>query len=220
MLLCALLVTLLFSALSGISHATISPPPPPNIGVTGLKLIFSQLIATTSGTDTIDYYWTWNAPYVTYSGATPTVSGTLITTTATTLWGVVVMPSSLTAWNTWIGSISNPVAFTFWWMYDLSDSNYDGIWHSIAGAAIPLNVHSGDINGATVIFPYLGADYTVNIKDIGLVVGNWQRHILPGSDPTLPMARADINGNGVVNIGDMGYVVGNWPKVWTNTPPP
>jgi hypothetical protein len=54
----------------------------------------------------------------------------------------------------------------------------------------------GDLNG----------DGVVNLKDLGLVTGNWQLKVPPAN----PLA--DANGDGVVNLKDLGLVTGNWQK--------
>jgi hypothetical protein len=59
----------------------------------------------------------------------------------------------------------------------------------------------GDANG----------DGVVNLKDLGLVTGNWQKriNILTANQQEL---QADLNSDGIVNLKDLGLITGNWQK--------
>jgi hypothetical protein len=49
----------------------------------------------------------------------------------------------------------------------------------------------------------------VNLKDLGIVTGNWKETVPPAN----PLA--DPLGVGVVNLKDLGYVTGNWKKSYS-----
>jgi hypothetical protein len=77
-----------------------------------------------------------------------------------------------------------------------------------------LNYHPGDIAGAAVTFPYLGADGVVNLYDLGVITGNWYASVPMTISPISPTAIADIAAVGVVNLFDLGYVTSNWYATW------
>jgi len=123
---------------------------------------------------------------------------------------VYLLPSSspsAVVWNDWLR-----IDFAFHWTY--SSLNYTAAYMA------KLNVHPADIAGATVTFPYLGADGAVGPKDLHTLAVYWGQHVPPGTDPTSDLARADINGDGTVGPGDLRILGAEWNLVWTNTPPP
>lgn len=78
---------------------------------------------------------------------------------------VYLLPSSgshAVKWGDWLR-----VNFAFNW-------NYNGINYS-TGYTAKLNIHSADIAGQSETFSYLGADGVINLKDLGLITGNWQK---------------------------------------------
>jgi len=118
-----------------------------------------------------------------------------------------VSGSNAVKWGDWLR-----ISYTFHWTY--SSINYAVIYMS------KLHVHPADISGASSIaFPYFAADGVCNIKDASLIGANWGRIVPPGTDPTSPLARADIIGGGIVNVKDAAQIGANWGKTWINTPP-
>jgi hypothetical protein len=191
------------------------------VGITGYKLIFSETIDNSvSSPATIDYYWNlsmgrWNgAQWVAsgISGSITLVVGYFIPalTTADLPWCVYLLPmsgSNAVVWDDWL-----MVNFTFHYTY-YGINYYDNY-------TAELNVHPGDIGGAPVTFPYLGADGAANAKDLGIMATYWQQIIPPGNNPTSALAIADIGGYVVVNAKDLGILATDWQNAWTNTPPP
>jgi hypothetical protein len=188
------------------------------VGVTGYKLVFKETMNNSlSSQQTVGYYWSfavdkWNGTLwvaTTITGSSTPVEGYAIPTkTAKNLaYYVYLLSSSVVKFGNWLR-----IRYTFNW-------NYSGTNYSIACVA-KLNVHPGDITGAAVTFPYLGADGAVNLIDVTPIALNWLKSVPAGTDPTSLLARADINGDGVVNINDLTAIALNWLQTWVSTPPP
>jgi hypothetical protein len=187
------------------------------IGITGYKLIFTETMNNSlSSPASIDYYWTFHADYwngtqwiaTAINDSTGSVLGYSIAalTTVDLPYSVYVLSPSTVKWGDWLR-----ISFTFHWTY--SGTSYS------AGYVAKLHVHPGDIAGASVDFPYLGADGIVNVFDLGGITGNWYATLPPSANPLSAPAIADINGDGIVNILDLGCITSNWQATWTNTPP-
>jgi outer membrane protein assembly factor BamB len=190
------------------------------VGITGYKLVFEETLNNSlSSSETVSYYWCftvakWNgtqwAP-TGIMGSSTLVTGYVIQalTQKNLPYYVYDVNSSYPnaiAWGDWL-----KVSYTFHW-------TYSSISYSIACVA-KLNVHPGDIAGAALTFPYLGADGRVNILDLTLIAVNWLKPVPSGTDPTLALARADINGDGMVNMKDVTILALNWMQTWVNIPP-
>jgi len=205
------------------SPITTKFPIPPGtsagaVGITGYKLIFKETMNNSLDFGmTINYYWDfsvdkWNGTAWVASGiggSTTPVTGYSIPpqTTMDLPLNVYLLPTSGLAWGNWL-----KISYAFEWTYNSNS-------YSTSYVA-KLNVHPGDIAGAAVAFPYLGADGKVNLVDLSLVTSNYGNTVPSGTDPTSTLARADINGDGKVNLVDLTYVTGSWLATWTNTPPP
>jgi hypothetical protein len=191
------------------------------VGITGYKLVFEETMNNSLGSQvTLNYYWSfcvykWNGAQWAATGimtsSTP-VTGYVIQalTTKSLPYYVYLLNSSgpnAVAWGNWL-----KVNYTFHWTY--SSTNY------LIACVAKLNVHTGDIAGAAVTFPYLGADGHVTLSDLVLIALNWQKTIPAGTDPTSSLARADINGDGIVNMNDVTAIAQHWMQTWINTPPP
>jgi outer membrane protein assembly factor BamB len=191
------------------------------VGLTGYKLVFTETMDNYLNSQaTINYTWSfsidkWNGTQwvaTAISGSSAPVTGYVIPslTTMDLPYYVYLLPTSgsnAVKWGDWL-----KINCTFHWVYDGTDYSID--------YSAELSVHPADIGQSSPIaFPYLGSDGTVNLKDLGLITGNWQAHVPSGTDPTSSLARADINGDGVVNLKDLGLITGNWQAKWTNTPP-
>jgi len=188
------------------------------VGITGYKLVFTGTYGDFfSSNATIDYYWSfsadeWNGTQwvVTgISGSSAPVVGYFVPalTTANLPYYVCVLNPSTVNWDEWLR-----IDYTFYW-------TYDGINYSTVYTA-ELNVHSGDIAGASVTFPYLGADGSVTGLDLHLLATCWLQTVPSGTNPTSVLARADIGGAGSVTGKDLHMLAIGWLKSWTNTPPP
>jgi outer membrane protein assembly factor BamB len=189
------------------------------VGMTGYKLVFEETLNNSlSSSETVSYYWSftadkWNGTrWVTaiITGSSTLVTGYVIQalTQKSLPYYVYRLNSSTVKFGDWLR-----VYYTFNW-------NYSGAAYSITCVA-KLNVHPGDIAGATLItFPYIGADGDVNLKDVIPISLNWQKTVPSGTDPTSLLARADITGQGIVNINDVTPIALSWLRTWTNTPPP
>jgi hypothetical protein len=188
------------------------------VGITGYKLAFEEAMTNSlDSSATIDYYWSfsvdkWNGTRwisTGISGSSTSVTGYTLPalTTVDLPYYVYVLNSSSAKWGDWLA-----VIFTFHW-------TYGGSSYSTSYTA-ELNVHPGDIAGATPItFPYLGADNVCNLLDVTPISLNWLAKVPPGTDPTSTLARADINGDGVVNLLDVTIISLNWLAKWTIAPP-
>jgi hypothetical protein len=203
------------------SPAALPGPTAGLVGITGYKLLFKETVNNSFCIPvTIDYYWDFSIDK--WDGAQWVASG--ISGSSTPVTGYAIPPFTIVdlpcyvyllpmsgpnavAWGDWLR-----ISSTFHW-------TYSGISYS-TGYTAKLHVHPGDIAGTTVAFPYLGANNIVNLMDLGLVTGNWQQPVPPGTDPLSNLARADMNGNGFINLQDLGLITGNWQATWTNTPPP
>jgi hypothetical protein len=211
-------------ATSNTSNVTVTLPNVPvptggSVGITGYKLVFEEIVNNSlSSPATIDYYWsfnvdTWNGTQwvaAAISGSTALVTGySILTNTTIDLpYCVYFLNSSTVEWGDWL-----KISYTFHWTY--SSTTY-----SVAYVA-KLNVHPGDIAGAaSVTFPYLGADGTVNAQDFHILARAWLKTVPPGTDPTSNLARADIGGYGIVGAKDFHILAANWLYAWSNTPPP
>jgi hypothetical protein len=196
-------------------------PSNSEIGITGYKLVFSTTLTNMFGNaQNINYSWSYdvykyNMTTKTYniavtSGVTPTKIGYSVPTGTATLLSRekdAVLPTTL-SWNTWIEVFS-----TF--VYMLTGNTY-----TLALPATVLNVHPGDIAGvASITFPYLGADGSVNLKDLTLIALSYLKSVPAGTDPTSTLARADINGDGAVNLRDLTYIALEYLKSYSFTPP-
>lgn len=162
-------------------NATFTPPPPAHVigdtaGITGLKLVFMETMNNSfSSPATINYSWSfsvdkwsgtqWIATAI--SGSSTLFTDYVLTpyTAANSSYYVYPISSSAVTWGDWL-----EINFTFNWV----SSSTDGTHYS-RGYSTELNVHPGDISGAAVTFPYLGADSVVNLKDLGLITGNWEK---------------------------------------------
>jgi outer membrane protein assembly factor BamB len=190
------------------------------VGITGYKLVFEETLNNSlSSPVTIDYSWSfcadkWNGAQWVSAGITGTysVTGYAIPALATEDLPYVYNLSSyfnsnVLEWGDWL-----KVSYAFNW-------NYSSTSYSIACVA-KLNVHPGDIAGAAVTFPYLGADDRVNMLDVVLIVQWWGYSVAKGTDPTSTLAIADIINQGYVNINDVFPIMHNWMQTWANIPPP
>lgn len=190
-------------------------------GTTGYKLVFKETLGNPLCSNaTVSYNWNftmdkWNgSAWIAsgISGSSPLLGSTIPTLTRMDLpYYVYVLPqsgSNAVKWGDWL-----KVSFTFHWTY--------GSIALFITYTTKVHVHPGDIAGMTpVTLPLIGSDGFVNLKDLGIITGNWPNPVPPGADPTSNAARADINGDGFVNLKDLGVVTSEWTKSWTNTPPP
>lgn len=64
-------------------------------------------------------------------------------------------------------------------------------------ATTTMIVTNGDLNG----------DNKVNIADLSILAGNWQK-------TGVSYAQGDINGDGTVNVSDLSLLAGNWGASW------
>jgi len=194
--------------------------PSSETGITGYKLVLNTTLTNTLGTaQIINYSWSYqvyeyNVTTKTFSitvtsGATPVRTSFSVptgTSTSQSRETDATLPTTPN-WNVWIEVFS-----TF--VYTLNGTTY-----KLALPAVMLNVHPGDIGGASVTFPYLGADGVVNARDLSTLSGNWLQSISSGTNPTSSLARSDINHDGIVNAKDLSILAGHWLQSWTNTPP-
>jgi hypothetical protein len=205
---------------SDVANVTVYLYPWPTegvVGITGYKLVFAETFNNFfSSNATIDYYWSfsideWNGTQwvaAAIGGSSTTVVGYVILgSTTVNLPYVYLLNQSSVKWGEWL-----KVSYTFNWTYN--GTNYSTDYTA------KLNVHPGDIAGAAVVFPYLGADGVCNLLDVTPIALNWLKKVPTGTDPTSPLAIADINGDGVVNILDVMAIALHWLQRWTNTPPP
>jgi len=195
-------------------------PSGSEIGITGYKLVFNTTLANMfASAQSINYSWTYqvyeyNATTKTYSitvvsAATPTVMGYSVATgTSTILSGEkgAVLPTTL-SWNVWIEVLSI-------FVYTLNGQTY-----TLAFPAALLNVHPGDITGAPLTFPYLGAVGSVTGLDLHVLAIYWLQTVPSGTNPTSAIARADIGGAGSVTGKDLHLLALDWLQTWTKTPP-
>jgi hypothetical protein len=211
--------------------------PPYQVGITGRKIIFK---AKFIGVDRmfahgINYHWTWGLRWGSHweasmNGTSPTYdSGYIGFGQEVTVYYVVLIPPELVWCNYikihvdlhWhIAYCSNPVGecnFVSLWGHLEEGLSTCKNWYSST-----LHVHPPDIAGASVVFPYLGADGIVSIKDATLIGLYWMQAVspVPPDDPTDPPHRADINGDGIVSIKDATQVGLYWQWTWTHNPPP
>jgi hypothetical protein len=188
-------------------------------GITGYKLAFKETVCTPfSLSATIDYYWSfsvekWSGTQWVASGiggSTASVTGYSIAALSTVdlpCSAYVVSPSSV-AWGDWLR-----VSFTFHWTYSGTDYSVDYV--------VKLHVHPGDIAGAALVFPYLGADGIINLLDLNHISFNWNKPVSwtgtfnPLDSPHL----GDINGDGIINLLDLNNISLKWGRTWTNAPP-
>jgi hypothetical protein len=85
-----------------------------------------------------------------------------------------------------------------------------------------LNVHPGDIAGAAVTFPHLGAGGKVSPTDLMAVTYHWNMKVdwTGNINPLDAVHIADIYMKGKVGPLDLMAVAYHWSQKWTNTPPP
>lgn len=189
------------------------------VGISGYKLVFKETLGNPLCSNaTVSYYWNftmdkWNGTAWIASGisGSSTLFGYSIPTLTTVdlPYYVYVLPQSgpnRVAWCNWLR-----INFTFHWTY--------GSTTLFITYTTKVHVHPGDITGASVTFPYLGAEGVCDISDAALVGSNWHKTVAPGTDPTSTRARADINWDGIIDISDAAVIGVNWHKTWTNTPP-
>ncbi|HML03365.1 MAG TPA: hypothetical protein VK487_08330 [Candidatus Bathyarchaeia archaeon] len=196
------------------------------VGITGYKVVFEDTMNNSlSSPATIDYYWSFSVPYIwsltpgagwhwgdeNISSSTVSVTQYVIPANTTAdLDGTYVLPSSgnnRVGWGDWI-----TVSFTFHWTYNSTSYSTDC-------CTTKLNVHPGDITGAAVTLPYLGATGYVTGLDLHLLAINWLQSVPSGTNPTSALARADIDGAGSVTGKDLHILALDWLQSWTNTPP-
>jgi hypothetical protein len=187
------------------------------VGITGYKLLFKETMNNSlSSPVNIDYYWTfhadkWNGTQwiVTgISGSTASVLGYFIAALATVdlPYSVYILSPSVVMWGDWLR-----ISFTFHWTY--SGTSY------LANYMTKLNVHPADIAGGTSTVPYFGADGSVGPPDLGVIAPNWKKSVPAGTDPTINLAKADVNGDCSISPADLGIISARWKQTWTNTPP-
>ena len=202
-------------------------PAPPSvtplegiIGTTGYKLILTEAINNSLGSmANIDYYWNfhtdkWNGiqwAATSINGSSSVVIDYAIpaNTTVDLPYYVYLLPisgSNAVVWGEWLR-----ISYTFHWVYN--SMNYSTSYMA------KLNVHPGDIGGASVVFPYPGADGVVNARDLSVLSSAWLQSVTAGTSPTANVFRSDLNGDGVVNARDLSLFAGNWLLGWSNSPP-
>jgi len=192
------------------------------VGITGYKLQFNQTMGNSlSMPTTIDYYWNftteqWNgAQWIAsaISGSSTPVNGFSIPAYATVgltpyVYLLPISGPDAVVWGEWL-----KVSYSFHW-------TFNGTSHSTSYIS-KLNVHAGDIAGAAVTFPYLGADGKVSTADLTLLASNWGKMVAwTGTfDPTDALHRTDISMNGKVSTLDLTILARSWGKSWSDTPP-
>jgi hypothetical protein len=190
------------------------------VGINGYKLMFYEDMYNSLYAQTIiNYSWSFNADKL--DGTQWITSGissssTLVTdysipahTTMHLPYYVYLLSSSAVKWGDWL-----KVSYTFHWT--CNSTNYSTSY------VAKLNVHPGDTaGGATVAFPYLGADGKVSTAGLTLLASNWGKSVAwTGTfNPTDGLHRADTAMCGKVGIADLTILARYWGKTWSNTPP-
>jgi parallel beta-helix repeat protein len=189
------------------------------VGITGYKLLFKETISNyLSSPATTDYYWNftldkWDGTHWVSMGISdstvPVVNYVIPALITVELpYGVYLISPSAVSWGNWL-----KVSYDFHWTF--SNTNYS------ASYSIKLHVHQGDIGGAAMTFPYLGADRIVNLLDLNPISFNWNKPVswTDTINPLDTLHRADINRDGIINLLDLNLISFNWNKMWTNAPP-
>jgi hypothetical protein len=204
----------------------ITIPPSPvggSVGITGYKLVFRETMNNTQASSAaIDYYWSFSIDK--WNGAQWVASGISGSTTLVTGYSVPALTSEDLPYNVYPLNSSGPnavawgdwlkISFTFHWTY--SGTTYS------TGYVAKLSVHPGDIAGAAMVFPYLGANGKVEIFDLMTVAFHWNMKVAwtGNINPLDAVHIADIDMSGTVGILDLMAVAFHWNQQWTNTPPP
>jgi hypothetical protein len=190
------------------------------VGITGYKLLFKETMNNTLSVPVaINYYWNfsvekWNgAQWVAsgMSGSTAPIVGYAIPalTTVNPPYYVYLLNSSTVGWNTWLW-----INYTFHWTY--SGASYSN------SCTAELNAHPGNVAGASVSFPYLGAGGKVGPLDLMAVAYNWNKKVswTGNINPLDEVHIASITMGNKVGPADLMAVAFHWSQKWTSTPPP